>query len=168
MWRADAGTGQHGDGQFGSHAHVDGDAVAFFYAQRFQNVREFLDFAVKLLIRERTDFTGLTFPDDGGFILARALNMAVETVVGEINLAADKPFCPRVIPFEDLVPLLEPVQLAGNPAPELIGLLDRLFIKLFVFFYALDVSVAAEGDGRLEAALFLENRIDAAGLKIGY
>src|SRR5258706_11493844 len=29
---ADAGAGQHGDGQLGSHAHVDGDAVAFLYA----------------------------------------------------------------------------------------------------------------------------------------
>ena len=33
--RADAGAGQHGDGQLRSHAHVDGDTVAFFYAKAF-------------------------------------------------------------------------------------------------------------------------------------
>ena len=32
--RADAGAGQHGDGQLGHHAHVDGDAVALFHAER--------------------------------------------------------------------------------------------------------------------------------------
>src|SRR5579872_5954485 len=47
---ADAGAGQHGNGQFGGHAHVDGHAVTFFHAQGFQNVGEFLHFAVELLI----------------------------------------------------------------------------------------------------------------------
>ncbi len=31
--RADAGAGQHGDGQLRRHAHVDGDAVAFLDAR---------------------------------------------------------------------------------------------------------------------------------------
>ena len=68
--RADAGAGQHGDGQLGRHAHVDGDAVAFFHAERFQDVGELLHFAMKLLVGEHADFAGFALPDDGGFILA--------------------------------------------------------------------------------------------------
>ncbi len=33
--RADAGAGQHGDGQLGRHAHVDGDAVTFLHPKPF-------------------------------------------------------------------------------------------------------------------------------------
>ncbi len=48
--RADAGAGQHGDGQLRSHAHVDGDAIAFLYAQRLQHIGELLHFTMQLLI----------------------------------------------------------------------------------------------------------------------
>jgi hypothetical protein len=50
VWRSDASAGEHGDGQLGSHAHVNGDAVAFFYAERFENIGELLHFTKKLLI----------------------------------------------------------------------------------------------------------------------
>ena len=48
--RADAGTGEHGDGQLGDHRHVDGDAVAGLDAQSFEHVGELADFAVQILI----------------------------------------------------------------------------------------------------------------------
>ena len=67
---ADAGAGQHGDGQLRRHAHVNGDAVAFLDAERLEDVGELLNFAMELLIGKGADFAGLTFPDDGGFVFA--------------------------------------------------------------------------------------------------
>ena len=45
--RADLGAGQHGDGQFGDAAHVDGHAVAFLYAHAAQDVGEHAHFAAE-------------------------------------------------------------------------------------------------------------------------
>ena len=92
--RADAGAGQHGDRQLGRHAHVDGDAVAFFYSQRFQNIGKLLHFAMQLLVGQSADFPRFALPDQRCFILAPGLHMAVKAVVGEIELAADEPFGP--------------------------------------------------------------------------
>ena len=137
--RADAGAGQHGDGQLRRHAHVDRDAVALLDAERLQHVGELLHFAMQLLIGQDANFAGLALPDDRGFIFAPGRDVAVEAVVGEIDLAADEPFCPGTIPLENLVPLLEPVQFAGDPRPELFRLLDRLLVNALVFREALDV-----------------------------
>jgi hypothetical protein len=70
--------------------------------------------------------------------------MTVDAVIAEVELAADKPLGPGEIPVEDLVPRLEPVQLAGCFGPEFFGIFDRLLIKGFVLLEALDVSLGAE------------------------
>src|SRR5271155_1241124 len=121
---------------------------------------------MQLLISERANFPGLTLPDNGGFIFSRALNMAIEAVIGEINLSADKPFGPRAIPFENFVPFLEPVQFAGDAAPELVGIVDRFLINPLVFGQAFDMGMLAEFRGRWEAPLLVKNGIDAAGLHV--
>jgi len=79
---------------------------------------------MELLVGEGADFAGLAFPDDGGFIFSRGEDVAVEAVVGEIDLAADEPFGPGGIPLEDFVPFFEPVQFAGDAAPEFVGIVD--------------------------------------------
>ena len=48
--------------------------------------------------------------------------MPVETVVGDVELAADEPLGVRRLPLQDRVPLPEPVQLGlGQPRPEGFG-----------------------------------------------
>ena len=44
--------------------------------------------------------------------------MTIETVVGDIDFAAAKPFCVRWLPFQNRVPLLEPVKFFGHARPE--------------------------------------------------
>ena len=44
--------------------------------------------------------------------------MAVETVVGDVDLAALEPFCMRLVPFENGVPFSEPVQIFGLFCPK--------------------------------------------------
>ncbi len=65
---ADAGAGEQGDGQLRRHAHVDGDAVAFFDAEGLEGVGELLHFGVQLGVGEAADFAGLAFPDEGGLV----------------------------------------------------------------------------------------------------
>jgi hypothetical protein len=98
---------------------------------------------------------------------SRGEDVAVETVVGEIDLASYEPFSPRGIPVEDFVPLLEPVEFAGHAAPEFVGIGDRFLVEVLVFFEALDVGVAAEFRWGIEFSIFLKNGINAAGLEIG-
>ena len=73
----------------------------------------------QLLVGERADFARLAFPDDGGLVLAPGRDVAVQAVVGDVDLAADEPLGARQLPFEHLVPRLEPVQLAGDLAPRI-------------------------------------------------
>lgn len=115
---------------------------------------------MQLLVGERADFARLALPNDGGFIFAPSLHVAVEAVVGEIHLAADKPFGPGAIPFEDLVPLFEPVEFVGNFGPKLFGVFDGFFVDALVVFEALDVGLLAEFFRAFELALFLQDRSD--------
>src|SRR3954452_11795180 len=158
--RADSGTGKHGDGKFRRHSHVDGNAIAFFYAQRFQNVGELLHFGMKLGVRQSTYFAGFALPDVSRFVFARSLNVAIKAVVREIKLSAHEPLCPGMVPLENFVPLPEPVQLFGNAAPKLFRLLNRLAIDALVICFALEMSPAAKIVGRLELALLLQNGVD--------
>ena len=167
MWSADSSTGQHRNRQFGSHAHVNRNAVALLRAKRFQHIRKFLHLTMKLLIGERPHFAQLALPDQRGFILARGLHMAVETVIGKIDLAANKPLRPRIVPFKHPVPLLEPVQLSGDSAPELLRLLNRLAENALVVFQAFNVRLLTEVIGTFELALFLENGTDVVGSGCG-
>src|SRR5579864_4943186 len=122
---------------------------------------------MQLLVGERANLAGFALPDDGGFIFAMRGDVAVEAVVGEIDFAADKPFRPRAIPFENFFPRLEPVQFTSDLRPEFVGILDRPLIELLVLGQRLNVRIAAEFGGRLELALLLQYGIDAGALGVG-
>src|SRR5215831_9273721 len=163
---ANAGAREHRDRQLGRHSHVDGDAIAFLDAEIFQHIRELLHFAVKLLIGEYANLAWLAFPDDGGFVFPSGGDVAIEAVVGEVDFSADKPLGPWAVPFEHIVPLLEPVQFVGNAGPELVGVVDRFLIEALVFVEALYVRLAAKFRGALELTLLVKNGINVAGLRV--
>src|SRR5450631_1347574 len=119
---------------------------------------------MQLLVSQDADFAGLALPDDRSLILAPGGDVPVEAVVREIDLAADKPFRPGAIPFQNFVPLLEPVQLSGNARPELVRVVDRFLVETLVLFEALDVGVLAELRGRIELALLVQDGIDVGAL----
>ena len=160
--RTDAGTGQHGNGQLEGHAHVDGNPVALLDSERFQDVGELLHFAMKLLISEGANFSRLALPNQCRFVFAGGLHMAVETVVRDIELAAGKPFCPGQVPFQDLVPLFEPMQLVRDPGPEFLRLLDRFAVDALVLLQALDVRLPAEIFWTFELSILVQNGFDIA------
>src|SRR5215467_9172586 len=123
MRSSNARAGEHRDGKLWSHSHVDRDAVALMHAEGLQDVGKLLNLAMQLLVSQRPNFAGLTFPNDGGFVLARGLHMPVEAVIRQIELAAQKPLRPRMFPPKNFVPFFEPVQLFGNASPEFFWLL---------------------------------------------
>ena len=168
VWGADARARQHGDRQLRRHSHINGDAVTFFHAQRLQNIGELLHLAVQLLVGKRHNFPGFALPNNRGFVLAPGLYVTIQAVVREIDPAADKPFCPRAIPLENLVPGLEPVQFAGDTRPKLLGLVNRLFIKMLVFLKCLNVSLLAEFRRTFELALLIQNGIDVRALSVDH
>ena len=90
------------------------NSVAFFYAERFQDIGAAGDFGVELLVGEGADFAGFAFPDDGGFVFSPRGEMAVEAVVREVEFAAGEPFGPGDVPVEDFGPRFEPVEFAGD------------------------------------------------------
>src|SRR5215470_779125 len=158
---SDTRAGQHGNRQFGRHAHVDGNAVAFFDTQALQDVRELLYFLPKLLVGVSANFSGFALPDDGRFVLAPGLYVTVEAVVGKIDLTPREPLRPGRIPLEHPIPLLEPVQLLGNSSPEFFGLLDGLFVEVLVLFERFDVRLVGEARGTLEFAVFVQDGVNA-------
>ena len=164
--RADTGAGEHGDGQFRRHAHVDSDAVTFFHAKRFQDVGELLYFEMQLLIGEGANFAGFTLPNDRGLVFAVGGDVTIKAVVGEIDLAAHEPFGPGAIPLEDLIPLFEPVELAVDARPKLVWVVYGFLVQALVIAETLDVGLGGELGRTLELTLLLNDGINASGLRV--
>ena len=155
--RTDAGAGEQGDGELGRHSHVDGDPVTLPDAEAFEDVGELLHFDVEFGEGKLADFAGLALPQDGGLVRLVAQGVAVDAVVAEVDLAADKPLRPGQVPFEDLGPGREPVQLLRDRTPEGFGIVDGLFVEGLVFLKGLDVRFRGEIRRRGEDAVLAED-----------
>ena len=143
---ADAGAGQHGDGQFGDHGQVDLHAVALLDALGLQDVGELADLLVHLLVGERAALRGLVALPLDGDLVAPGLQVTVQAVVGDVELPAleilevDGALADIEVVILDLVPFLEPLHvLARNVGPEAVRILDRPLPDLVVSLPAADV-----------------------------
>ena len=104
MHRADAGAGQHGDGQLGDHGQVEGHGIALPHPMGFEDIGELADLAMELEIGQGDALAHrFPFPEDRHLVLAGRGEMPVEAIVGEVGLAAFEPFgergdCPSCAP----------------------------------------------------------------------
>ncbi len=90
--------------------------------------------------------------------------MAIETVVGNIDLAAAEPLGVWRVPLQDRVPLFEPVQFAfSQPRPELFGIGARFRAQLFQLRHRFDVRFGGELLWGREDALFVLKGFDVGG-----
>src|SRR5436305_3218010 len=121
---------------------------------------------MKLLICESANLARFALPYDGCFVFAMRCHVPIEAVVREIELAAHEPLRPGAIPFQNLVPLLEPVQLARDTRPERVGIVNRLLIEPLVLREVLDMGLRRKFRRALELALLLQNGIDIGGSRI--
>ena len=165
MRRADAGTGEHGDGELRNHAHVDADAVSLGDTELAKRVGQPRDLAQHLRVGQVGALApGLPDPVIGDAVAPARLDMTIEAVRGDVQLAVGEPRAVRRIPLEPRARLLEPAdELAGQIAPETLG----IFLGAPVDGLVLDHRVGGELLGRWEGALLVEQRLDCGLRALG-
>ena len=129
MRRPDAGAGQHRDRQLRRHRQINRNPVALAHAQAFQPVGETADLPQQIAVGINLPVARLALPDDGRLIPPPVAHMTVDAVERHIQLAADEPLRVGRIPFQDGMPLLEPVQILGQPGPERLRVLGGAVIN---------------------------------------
>ena len=146
MHRADAGTGEHGDGSFGNHRHVNEHAVPGLDALGFEDVGKRADFGVELLVSDAARVAGFAFPEDGHFV-ATAFEMTIHAVFADVDFGIDEPLGERRLPIEHLAPRSLPLQLRSLAGPEGVRGVDRFRVELLVFIHAADAGLGLELSG---------------------
>src|SRR5207247_299761 len=121
-------------------------------AQALEDVGELADLAVQILVGEGTRVARLALPENGGLGAARPVEVAVEAVVTDVELAAVEPAGVRLVPDEHAVPALEPVQRLGLLGPEAFRVGVGALPELLVLGEALDVGPRREVRRRRELA----------------
>ena len=87
-----ASTGQHGDGGFRHHGHVDDDAVAAHDTQLRQGTGHFRGAVAHLGVGQHIEPPGhRAVPDQGGLIPAAGFDVAVEGIVASVQFTAREP-----------------------------------------------------------------------------
>ena len=86
--------------------------------------------------------------------------MAIEAVVGDVELAVGEPFRVREIPFEDFRGSLEPLDPLGLLTPEFFGVGQGALIHLSVVCEGFDVSFFAEILRGRNGLLFEDVRVE--------
>ena len=154
--RADPGAREHRDRQLGDHRHVDRDAIAGPDPQLEQRVGGLAHLALEVGVRDRPRIAGLADPVVGDLAAEAVLDVAVDAVVGDIELAADEPLRERQVPLERLVERLDPGDpLARELRPEGLEVALGLLVDAGV-----DVRLCDELGRRRELALLGEQGLD--------
>ncbi len=85
-------TGQHRDDGLGHHRHVDGHPVAGLQAEFGEGVGSLGHLVLELRVGDVAGVAdGLALPVDGDAVSVAGLDVAVDAVVGDVELAADEP-----------------------------------------------------------------------------
>ena len=114
---ADPGAGQQRDDGLGDHGQVDGDAVALGHAEGFEGVRGLLHLLGELGVRVGAGVAGFALEVDGHPVPEPVLHVAVQGVVGGVDLAADEPLGERRVgPVQGLGEVLAPGRAVHGPA----------------------------------------------------
>lgn len=89
---AQPGAGEHDHGEFRDHGHVYGHAVAFFDAHGLEDIGALADLLVEFGVGDLADLLfGFTLPEDGDLVFGGGVEVAVETVCRDIELAILEP-----------------------------------------------------------------------------
>ena len=131
---------EHCNSQLGNQRHVKGHAIAAFDVGVLENVSEFADLSVQLLIGVRTSVARFTFPNQCSLVSTPRRKMSIETVVRDIDLATTEPFRVWRFPLKNRIPFLEPMKLLfSESGPEGFRVVAGLLAQLLEFLHRLDV-----------------------------
>ena len=118
---------------------------------------------MKLLISERPGVAGLAFPNQSRLVASPGSEMAVEAVVRDIDLAADKPLRMRWLPLQHGIPFPEPVELAfSKPRQKAFGIGFAFRAQRFQFGHRFDVRLFGELGRWMKNAPFSLKRLDVS------
>jgi hypothetical protein len=147
---ADPRAGEHRHDDLGDHREEDADDVLRADPAVLERVGRLLDLAVQVRIGDVELLALLAAPVEGDAVAVAGLDVAVDAVVGDVELAVGEPLGERRVgPVEHLVGLLVPVQRLGLLGPEpLVVLVGPLEDRGVV-----DDRAAGELLGRLELLL---------------
>src|SRR5690349_993610 len=115
---------------------------------------------MQLLVSENPFVAGFAFPDERSFVAPSSIEMPIETIFRDVDLAADKPFRERRLPFQDFFPWLLPVEIARFTGPEFFRMSQRFAMHPPVLLEATDPGLLRKITGRFEDAIFLQVRLD--------
>ena len=132
MDRTDPRAGQHREGRFGHHRHVDQHAVALGDAEARQDPGEARDLALQFAIGEMPDLAGdRAIPDQRDPLAATRRDMAVDGIPAGVEPAAGKPAEERrPAGVEHAVPPPLPIDRLGGFGPEFLGPFERAAVGL--------------------------------------
>ena len=101
--RAQARAREHGNRQLRDHPHVDPDRRALADAELLERVGEAHDLALEIGERDRPALVlGLALPVVGDLVADPGLDVAVDAVEADVELAADVPLRVRQVPLVEL------------------------------------------------------------------
>ncbi len=102
--RAEPRAGEHRDRQLRDHAHVDRDRRALLDAELLQRVREADDVALEVGVRDRARVVRrLALPVERDLLARARLDVPVDAVEADVELAAEVPLRVRRLPRVELV-----------------------------------------------------------------
>src|ERR1044071_9211858 len=107
---------------------------------------------MQVIVSVDAPFARLAFPNQGGLVATPCFQVTVQAVVGGVELAAEKPFVKGRLPLADLVPILEPLDLAGARRPERLWIASRFLVNRGIFQGRLTGKIG----GRRESSVFIE------------
>ena len=103
--RADPSAGEHRDDDLGNHRQVDADDVALADAALLERVGAALDVGEQLGVRDVALLALLAVPVERDAVAEAGFDVAVQAVVGDVQLAAGEPAVERGLGVvERLVP----------------------------------------------------------------
>ena len=110
---------QHRDDRLGHHRHVDRDPITGDQPEVGQRVGGLADLGEQIRVRQLPAVAGFALPADRHPIAVAGLDVAVDAVVGDVELAADEPLGERRLrPVQYLVERGVPGQPVGLLRPE--------------------------------------------------
>ena len=157
---ANARAGVHRDDGLGGHRHVDDHPIALLHAQRTQCIGKAADIGVQFAVGHVANVARFAHECQGRLV-APLLEVHVEAVPGNIQLAVDEPAVVRGVRFierdrERLVPAQLALRLAGPEPLVICGRIGAQGGQILGF----QARPGGKFGGRGEASFFYENGFD--------
>ena len=154
---AEPSDGEERSDRFGDHRQVHGDAVALTHAELGEHIGQTLDLVGELRVGDRAGVAGFALEVIRDAVTAACLDVTVEAVVGDVELAVAEPLGERrIAPVEHVGERLVPVEELSRllaPEPHAVGV--RVVVDLRT-----DYRVLRELGRRCESAVLVQKVID--------